>query len=105
LLWEVAPNEIIGSVNELPAQAQGFYLAASPLKTSLTDQLPYVEGNTIFNNIMDFGENVYWLTSKYSGYLCANSEIIRYDAIEYAVQGVGIVWISNTMNIKTIFLN
>lgn len=103
LLWEVAPNEIVSSVNELPSQAQGFYLAASPLKTSLTDQLPYVEGNTIFNNIIDFGENVYWLTSKYSGYLCANSEIIRYDAIEYAVQGVGIVWISSNHEYQDYF--
>jgi hypothetical protein len=95
LLWEVAPGEIVSSVNELPSQAQGFYLAASPLKTSLTDELPYVDGGRIFNNIIDLGENIYWLTSKYTGYLYANSEIIKYDAIEYAVQGVGIVWISS----------
>ncbi len=103
LLWEVAPNEIISSVNELPSQAQGFYLAAAPLKTSLTDQLPYVDGGRIFNNIIDLGENVYWITSKYSGYLFANSEIIKYDAIEYAVQGVGIVWISSNHEYQDYF--
>lgn len=103
LLWEVAPVESLTSVNELPAQSGGYYLAASPLRSTLSSQVPYVEAGQIQNNIMDFGENVYWLTSKYNGYLSANGEIIRYDAIEYSVQGRGNVWISSNYEYQDYF--
>jgi len=103
LLWEVAPVEALTSVNELPAQSGGYYLAASPLRTSLSSNIPSVESGEVVDNIIDLGENVYWLTSKYAGYLYANAEIIKYDAIEYAVQGVGTVWISNNHQYQDYF--
>jgi hypothetical protein len=57
---------------------------------------------TLTNNTMDLGEGIYWL-GNYSGYLYANGEIIKYDAIEYVVQGVGNVWISNNHEYQDYF--
>jgi len=54
------------------------------------------------NNTMDLGEGIYWL-GNYSGYLYANGEIIKYDAVEYVVQGVGNVWISNNHEYQDYF--
>jgi hypothetical protein len=43
---------------------------------------------------MNFGEAVYWIT-RYNGYFYANGEIIKYDAVEYNVAGIGNVWITD----------
>jgi hypothetical protein len=57
---------------------------------------------TLTNNTMDLGEGIYWL-GNYSGYLYANGEVIKYDAVEYVVQGVGNVWISNNHEYQDYF--
>lgn len=103
ILWEVAPDQAITSVNELPSNGGGYTLSAVPIKTSLNDNVPFVDGNVLQNNIIDFGENVYWLGTKYSGYFAANGEIIKYDAVEYSVQGVGNVWISSVFEYQDYF--
>ena len=103
LLWEVAGIENVTSVNELPSKSSGYYLAAAPIRSSLTSEIPYVLDNEIFNNKIDLGNNVYWLGGKYSGYLNSNGEIIKYDAIEYSVQGVGNVWISSAQEYQDYF--
>jgi len=103
VLWEVAPDQSMTSVNELPNDSGGYTLSAVPVKTSLSAEVPYVDGSVLLNNILDFGENVYWLGTKYSGYFAANGEIIKYDAVEYAVQGVGSVWVSNAFEYQDYF--
>ena len=102
LLWEVAGQEATKTINESAAQASGYSLAAMPLKTNLSSDIPtYVDGD-IVNNIIDFGENVYWL-GNYAGYFYANGEIIKYDAVEYSVAGVGTVWIKNNQEYQNYF--
>lgn len=103
ILWEVQGNESRQTINELGGQNQGYTLGAIPLNSDLTNSLPYVLNNTLYNNIIDVGENVYWLVN-YSGYLYANGEIIKYDAIEYSVAGVSDpVWITSNHQYQDYF--
>jgi hypothetical protein len=102
LLWEVAGQEATKTVNESATQSSGYSLAAMPLKTALTSSIPEISGGELINNIIDFGESVYWL-GNYAGYFYANGEVIRYDAVEYAVTGVGIVWIKNNQEYQNYF--
>jgi hypothetical protein len=104
LLWEVAAQDKTTSQNEIVSQQTGYSLAAAPLNSDLTSDVPYVINNTIKNNVIDLGENVLWMTN-FAGYLYANGEIIRYDAVEYSVQGVGNVWISNNHEYQDYFGN
>lgn len=104
LLWEVAGKELTKTVNESANQASGYSLAAMPIKTKLTSSIPSIVDGNIINNAIDFGESVYWL-GNYSGYFYANGEIIRYDAVEYSVAGVGNVWISNNQEYQAYFSN
>ena len=85
LLWEIAQQQFQISQNEA-ASSGDYTLSAAPLNSNITDVEPYVELNIIKNNVIDLGENVMWL-QKFNGYLYANGEIIRYDAIEYMVYG------------------
>jgi hypothetical protein len=97
LLWEVSGTDSIRTVNSKTEQQSSYALSAMPLKSDLSSALPRVSGGTVINNTMDFGENVYWL-ARNQGYLYANGEIIRFDAIEYSVTMGGTtkaVWISN----------
>lgn len=90
LLWEVSGREISRAKNEAPTQSQGFTLSALPLNTSLSDELPRVVDGEIVNNVIDVGENIdagAGGLSDYKGYLYANGEIIKFDAIEYAISG------------------
>lgn len=175
LLWEVAGQEATKTINESATQSSGYSLAAMPLKTTLTSDIPSVYkvtkkkrivfdtydtvtltlssphnlsigrqvvvdgvepnidgthiltsvnstqisfntlkygaiaetdvnpfGIIISNYIIDFGESIYWL-GNYSGYFYANAEIIRYDAVEYSVAGVGNVWIKNNQEYQDYF--
>lgn len=107
VLWEVAAQEQSKSINEISKQT-GYTLGAVALNTSLNASAPYVENNTIVNNIIDVGENIYWLP-RFQGYLYSNAEIIRYDAVEYSVFG-GVngqtkVWISNNKEYQKYFAN
>lgn len=56
----------------------------------------------ISNNIIDVGQSIYWLT-RYKGYFYANSEIIKYDAVEHSVAGVGNVWITDITEYQKYF--
>ena len=86
LLWEVAADQAQKTINEKAKSSGGYALGASPLNTTLTASVPYVSNGVVVNNIIDLGENVYWLP-RFQGYLYANGEIIRYDAVEYAISG------------------
>ncbi len=87
-LWEVTPPEQ-GRVRQNGDQSQsgGYTLAAMPLNADLTDEVPYVLNNKVYNNTMNFGESVYFL-DRYSGYFYANGEIIRFDAVQYSIPGL-----------------
>lgn len=103
LLWEAQGNTNRQTINELAGQMGGYVLGAIPLNTDLSDSPPYALNNTIYNNIIDIGENVYWMTN-YQGYLYASGEIIKYDAIEYIVAGhISPVWITNNQQYQDYF--
>ena len=98
LLWEVQGRESTKTINDISAQNSGYTLGAVPLNSDLTSDLPYVQSNTIFNNIIDVGENAFWINAggAYSGYFYANGEVIKFDAIEYTVSGQpSPVWIAS----------
>ena len=95
VLWEVSPTEQTKPENGEIQNQSAYSLAAIPLHTDLTSAIPYVDqSNQVKNNVMNLGEGIYWIT-RYNGYFYANGEIIRFDAVEYSVQGVGNVWISS----------
>lgn len=103
LLWEAVGEENIKSQNEQQATQNAFALTAIPLKSNLTSDLPRVSNGRLINNIVDFGEAVYWL-GRYNGYFYANGEIIKFDAIEYSVPGIiDAVWITNTQDYQNYF--
>jgi hypothetical protein len=100
LLWEVS-----GTVASRSANARNqdiFSLSAVPLNSNLSEDLPTVRERNIINNIIDIGENAYWL-SRFQGYLYANAEIIRYDAVEFSITGTGNVWISSNLEYQKYF--
>jgi hypothetical protein len=87
LLWEAEGEENVRSQNdELETQSE-FALTAIPLNSDLPDTLPSVQNHRVINNVIDFGDGVYW-TARHDGYFFANGEIIRYDAIQYSIPGI-----------------
>ena len=102
LLWEVVGSDSTKSVNGQVSTQSSYVLGAIPLNSSLSSSLPTVVNNIVTNNVMDLGEGVYWLTRN-SGYFYANSEIIKYDAVQYNVGGVGNVWISSAQEYENYF--
>lgn len=100
LLWEVAGTEATRTLNA--EKQQNFALGAMPLNTDLSDAVPSVVSRQLVNNTFDVGENAYWIT-RFQGFLFANGEIIKYDAVEYNVTGVGNVWISNNQEYQKYF--
>jgi hypothetical protein len=107
ILWEVSPNETTKSVNDEVSQQSGYVLSAIPLNSDLNDALPSVENHQVINNVIDFGDAVFWL-SRYNGYFYANGEIIRYDAVQYSVSGLKDgedpnVWISSVQEYQRYF--
>ena len=102
LLWEVSGTENTKTINELASKQGSFVLGAMPLNSNLTDVAPTVVNHSIVNNIIDLGENIYWLT-RYQGYLYSNGEIIRYDAAEFNITGTGNVWISDNQEYQKYF--
>ena len=102
LLWEVSGSEATKTVNELASKSGSYVLGAMPLNSDLVGVAPSVVGNVLVNNIMDLGENIYWLT-RYSGYLYSNGEVIRYDAAEFSITGTGNVWISSNQEYQKYF--
>lgn len=102
LLWEVAPTTQTRSVNNEVSDQSSYVLGAIPLNSNLSSNIPSVVNNQVVNNIMDLGEGVYWIT-RYKGYFHANGEIIRYDAVEYNISGIGNVWVSSVQEYQNYF--
>lgn len=101
LLWEIADQQDSKTINE-QSKTNGYALGAVALNTTLTASVPYVENNIIRNNIIDIGENVYWLP-RFQGYLYANGEVIRYDAVEYTIPGQGTFMLSSNQEYQKYF--
>lgn len=102
-LWQVSGTEMSRSKNEQKETQNAYVLVAIPLNSDLTADLPRVVSGEIINNTMDLGEAVYFM-DKYNGYLYANGEIIKYDAIEYSVSGIsGSVWINSVDEYQNYF--
>ena len=104
LLWEVTGDETTKARNETATEQSGYTLSAFPLNSNLTATVPTVVNNTIQNNVIDVGESVYNV-ARYNGYLYANGEIIKYDAVEYAITGQPApVWINSVQEYQDYFL-
>jgi len=102
LLWEVSGTETTKSVNNQVSEMSDYVLSAIPLNSNLTDAIPYVAGNKVVNNTMNFGEGIYWL-ARYNGYFYSNGEVIKFDAVEFSVSGYGNVWITNVQEYQNYF--
>jgi hypothetical protein len=106
LLWEVSGEETTKSINEQTNTSSNYTLSAAPLNTTLTSDIPAVSNPsgvvTIINSTIDIGDSVYYM-SRYNGYLYANGEIIKYDAIEYNITGSGNKWITSTEEYQRYF--
>jgi hypothetical protein len=102
LLWEVAGDQNTKSINDQAKSQSSYVLGAIPMNSSLSSSVPSVINNVVVNNTMDLGEGVYWL-SRYNGYFYSNSEIIKYDAVEYSVTGYGNVWINDVLEYQNYF--
>ncbi len=98
LLWELSNYEELKD-----SRSTGYTLSAIALNSKFTDSPPIVVSNLLVNNVIDFGEAIY-LISRNQGYFYANGEIIKYDAVEYSVEGFGNVWISSDSEYKN-YLN
>ena len=99
LLWEVSGTENLTTPN---SNAANYALAAMPINSNLTTQVPAVSSGAVINNVFDFGESVYQI-QRYQGYFYSNGEIIRYDAVEHNITGVGNVWISSSLEYEKYF--
>lgn len=103
LLWQSSGEQNIKAQNEQTSTQNAYSLAAIPLKSDLSDAVPYVSGGVVLGNIIDLGEAVYWL-GRYNGYFYANGEVIRFDAIEYSIPGiVNTVWITSVDEYQNYF--
>jgi len=102
LLWEVSGTESTKTINELASNQSSYVLGAMPLNSNIPNVPPTVEKNVVINNVLDLGENVYWLT-RYNGYLYSNGEIIKYDAAQFNITGTGNVWISDNQEYQKYF--
>ena len=102
LLWEVSGTDNTKTINEIASKQGSYVLGAMPLNSNLSATPPTVVNHIVINNLMDLGENVYWLT-RYNGYLYSNGEVIRYDAAEFNVTGVGNVFISSNQEYQRYF--
>ena len=111
LLWEVSPTESTKSINEQASSQSSYVLSAIPLNAEIPAVVPTVQGNKIINNVIDFGEGVYWM-SRYNGYFYANGEIIKYDAVQYSIPGLtqadsnessNLVWITSLQEYQRYF--
>ena len=102
LLWEVSGTDSTKTINEIASKQGKYVLGAMPLNSDLPAVAPTVVNHEVINNIMDLGENVYWLT-RYQGYFYSNGEVIKYDAAEFNVTGIGNVWISSNQEYQNYF--
>lgn len=105
LVWEVTGDQSTKAANENATEQSAYSLAALALAADLTSAVPTVVNNNMTNNILYVGENIYF-HARYAGYLYANGEIIKYDAIEYSITGQTTpIWINNVDEYQEYFLN
>lgn len=113
LLWEVSGTENIKPTNGQTSTGNKYALAAIPLNSNLTDQIPEVVNHEIVNNIIDFGDGILFI-GRYNGYFYSSGEVIRYDAVEYNVSVLpssvigssftgGNVWITSAQEYEDYF--
>lgn len=109
-LWSVS-SEKTGRLRQNGVTAEdAFSLAAMPLNSDLSDVEPYVINNQIINNTIDIGEAIFFI-GRYSGYLYANGEVIKYDAVQYSIPGLlntdgtSLFWISSAREYEKYFSN
>lgn len=113
-LWEISGEEQIKSINDETGQNSLYTLGAAPLNSYLSSDLPRVENGTIINNSIDIGEAISYLSARYNGYLYANGEILRYDAIQFNIPKITLddgesseisnnVWISSVQEYQNYF--
>ena len=102
LLWEVSGTETTKTINELASKQGSYVLGAMPLNSDISSNPPTVVNHQVTNNIIDLGENVYWLT-RYQGYVYSNGEVIKYDAAQFNITGIGNVWISSNQEYQKYF--
>ena len=102
LLWEVSGTESTKTINELASKQGSYVLGAMPLNSDISNEPPSVVNHILINNVIDLGENIYWLT-RYKGYLYSNGEVIKYDAAQFNITGVGNVWISSNQEYQNYF--
>jgi hypothetical protein len=84
LLWEVSGTDSTKTINEVVSKQGKYVLGAMPLNSDLSAVAPTVVNHVLVNNVMDLGENVYWLTRN-QGYFYSNGEVIKYDAVQFNV--------------------
>ena len=84
LLWEVSGTDNPKTINEVVSKQGKYILSAMPLNSDLSSNPPTVVNHTLTNNVLDIGENAYWLTRN-QGYLYSNGEVIKYDAVQFNV--------------------
>jgi hypothetical protein len=102
LLWEVSGSSITKAKNNETGTQSSYVLSAIPLSANLSSTPPTVSSGVVINNTMDFGQGIEWI-ARYNGYFFANGEVIRYDAVEYNVQGAGTVWINSVNEYQDYF--
>jgi hypothetical protein len=102
LLWESAGTENLKTINEVAAKQSAYSLSAIPINSNVLNTPPVVVQNAMTNNIIDLGENVYWLT-RYQGYVYSNGEVIKFDAAQFNITGTGNVWISSNQEYQKYF--
>ena len=101
-LWEVTGSEATKSINEELTSQSNYVLAAIPIDRDLSADLPEVVDHELVNNYFDLGEGVYWI-ARYNGYFYANKEVIKYDAVEYTVDGLGEKFITSVQEYQNFF--
>jgi hypothetical protein len=99
LLWQISGDQMIAAQNSDSEDAEMYSLAAVTLNSDLPAVAPSVQNNEVVNNIIDLGESAQLLV-RGTGYLYANGEVIKYDAMQYAVATSSgtqqLRWISNS---------
>jgi hypothetical protein len=113
LLWEVSGTENMKPTNGQSVTSSKYAMAAIPLNSDLSSQIPEVVNHEIVNNIIDFGDGILYI-GRYNGYFYSNGEVVRYDAVEYNVSVLpssvsnsgfvgGNVWITNSQEYEDYF--
>jgi hypothetical protein len=94
LLWQSAGTEGMKSINGEGKAQQGYSMSAMALQANLLSNVPKVVNGQIVNNIIDVGENIYYI-ARYNGFFYVGTEVIKYDAVEFTItyvkEGVGTV--------------